>query len=45
MWVLDSGCSNPMTGDMALLSKYEEKAGPMVTFGDDSKVVHWDMAT
>ena len=26
-----------MTGDMALLSQYEEKAGPMVTFGDDSK--------
>ena len=25
-----------MTGDMALLSQYEEKAGPKVTFGDDS---------
>ena len=36
MWILDSGCSNHMTGDMALLSQYEEKAGPMVAFGDDS---------
>ena len=36
MWVMDSGCSRHMTGDKALLSHFEEKAGPMVTFGDDS---------
>ena len=37
MWVLDSGCSRHMTGDRALLSNVVEKAGPIVTFGDDSK--------
>jgi len=26
-----------MTGDMALLSQFEEMAGPLVTFGDNSK--------
>ena len=36
MWILDSGCSRHMTGDMALLSQFERKAGPLVTFGDDS---------
>ena len=39
MWILDSGCSRHMTGDRALLSKVVEKAGPVVTFGDDSKGV------
>ena len=34
---LDSGCSRHMTGDRALLSNVVEKAGPIVTFGDDSK--------
>ena len=37
MWIMDSGCSRNMTGDRALLSKVVEKAGPVVTFGDDSK--------
>ncbi|MGI4673429.1 hypothetical protein ACR2XN_28600 [Klebsiella pneumoniae] len=37
MWILDSGCSRHMTGDRALLSKMVERAGPVVTFGDDSK--------
>lgn len=36
VWILDSGCSGHMTGDKALLSHYEERAGPTVTFGDDS---------
>ena len=26
-----------MTGDSTLLSKFEERAGPSITFGDDSK--------
>ena len=26
-----------MTGDKALLSQFEEKAGPQITFGDDIK--------
>lgn len=34
--VLDSGCSRHITGDMALLSQFEEKVGPLVTFGDDN---------
>ena len=37
MWILDSGCSNHMTGDKALLSQFEEKAGPQITFGDNIK--------
>ena len=36
MWILDSGCSNHMTGDKAL-SQSEEKVGPQITFGDNSK--------
>ena len=32
--VLDSGCSGHMTGNKALLSDYEEKAGPKVSYGD-----------
>ncbi|XP_063941275.1 uncharacterized protein LOC135149479 [Daucus carota subsp. sativus] len=34
---LDSGCSRHMTGDSTLLSKFEERVGPSITFGDDSK--------
>ena len=26
-----------MTGDSTLLSKFEERAGPSITFGDDNK--------
>ena len=37
MWILDSGCSRHMTGDRALLSDVVVKAGPVVTFGDNSK--------
>ena len=36
VWIVDSGCSRHMTGDKALLSHFEERAGPLVTFGDDS---------
>ena len=38
MWILDSGCSRHMTGEKSLLTGVVEKAGPIVTFGDDSKV-------
>ena len=31
---MDSGCSVHMTGNKALLSEYEEKAGPTVSYGD-----------
>ena len=37
VWILDNGCSRHMTGDRALLSNVVEKAGPVVTFGDNSK--------
>ena len=37
VWILDIGCSRHMTGDRALLSNMVEKAGPVVTFGDNSK--------
>ena len=37
MLILGSGCSRHMTGDRALLSNMVEKAGPIVTFGDDNK--------
>ena len=37
IWIIDSGCSRHMTGDKTLLSQFEEKAGPLVTFGDNSK--------
>ena len=37
MWILGSGCSRHMTRDGALLSNIIEKAGPVVTFGDDKK--------
>ena len=34
---LDSGCSRHMTGDSTLLTEFMERAGPSITFGDDSK--------
>ena len=37
MWILDSGCSRHMTGEKSLLTNVVEKAGPVVTFGDDNK--------
>ncbi|XP_063937502.1 uncharacterized protein LOC135147810 [Daucus carota subsp. sativus] len=37
VWILDSGSSRHMTGDRALLSNVIESAGPIVTFGDNSK--------
>ena len=37
MWILESGCSRHMTGEKSLLMNVVEKAGPIVTFGDDSK--------
>ena len=37
IWYLDSGCSRHMTGDSILLTKFEERAGPSITFGDDIK--------
>ena len=32
--VLDSGCSGHMTGNKSLLSEFEEKVGPTVSYGD-----------
>ena len=32
--VLDSGCSGHMTGNKFLMSEFEEKAGPTVSYGD-----------
>ncbi|KAL8125360.1 hypothetical protein AgCh_012886 [Apium graveolens] len=37
IWIIDNGCSRHMTGDKALLSQFEEVAGPLVTFGDNNK--------
>ena len=37
LWYLDNGCSRYMTGDSTLLTKFVEKAGPSITFGDDNK--------
>ena len=37
VWFLYSGCSRHLTGDIALLSNVVEKAGLVVTFGDNSK--------
>lgn len=36
VWVLDSRCSGHMTGDIALLSHFEERVGPEVTFGHNN---------
>ena len=35
VWILDSGCSRHMTGDIALLSQFEEKHGLWVILEDD----------
>ena len=37
VWILDSGYSRHMIGDIALLSQFEENHGPWFTFGDDNK--------
>ncbi|KAL8093622.1 hypothetical protein AgCh_035490 [Apium graveolens] len=37
IWIIDSGCSRHTTGDKALLSQFEEKDGPLVTFRDNNK--------
>ncbi|KAK1401563.1 hypothetical protein POM88_001168 [Heracleum sosnowskyi] len=37
LWYLDSGCSRHMTGDSTLLTEFQERAGPCIAFGDDSK--------
>ena len=34
---MDNGCSRHMTGDSTLLKEFKERAGPSITFGDDSK--------
>ena len=34
MLIVDSGCSVHMTGNKSLLSEFEEKAGPSVSYGD-----------
>ena len=34
---MDSGCSRHMIGDFTLLTEFKERAGPSITFGDDSK--------
>jgi len=35
--ILDSGCSGHMTGNKSLLTSYEEKPGPTISFGDGNK--------
>ncbi|KAL8092398.1 hypothetical protein AgCh_034612 [Apium graveolens] len=37
IWIIGSGCSRYMTDDKALLSQFEKKVGPLVTFGDNIK--------
>jgi hypothetical protein len=34
VFVMDSGCSVHMTGDKTLLTEFEKKAGPNVSYGD-----------
>ena len=34
---MDSGCSRHMTGDLTLLTEFEESVGPSIIFGDDNK--------
>ncbi|KAL5559477.1 hypothetical protein UlMin_035688 [Ulmus minor] len=36
-WILDSGCSRHMTGDIQHFSSFERKVGGKVTFGDNAK--------
>ena len=38
VWILDSGCSNCMTGDKDMLPQFEEQVGSHITFEDNSKV-------
>eukprot|EP00253_Pinus_taeda_P007362 PITA_07362 len=38
VWFLDSGCSNHMTGNIALFSKFDQSVKSQVTLGTDSKV-------
>lgn len=38
IWFLDSGCSNHMTGNIALFSKLDQSVKSQVTLGTDSKV-------
>lgn len=45
VWYLDSGCSRHVTGDYSLLSKFEKRVDPSVTFGDDNKSYTLDMAS
>ena len=35
--VMDSGCSGRMTGKKSLMSEFEKKVGPVVSFGDGNK--------
>ncbi|KAL8102461.1 hypothetical protein AgCh_027089 [Apium graveolens] len=37
IWIIDSGYSRHMSGDKALLSQFEEKVDPLVTFGDNNR--------
>jgi len=38
VWFLDSGCSNHMTGNIALFSKLDQSVKSQVTVGTDSKI-------
>jgi len=38
LWFLDSGCSNHMTGNLAMFSMLDESVKSQVTLGTDSKV-------
>jgi len=38
LWFLDSGCSNHMTGNLAMFSMLDESVQSQVTLGTDSKV-------
>ena len=38
LWFLDFGCSNHMTGNIAMFSMLDESVKSQVTLGNDSKV-------
>ena len=38
LWFLDFGCSNHMTGNIAMFSMLDESVQSQVTLGTDSKV-------
>ena len=38
IWFLDSGCSNHMTGNLALFSALDKNVKSEVTLGTDSKI-------